>query len=339
MTKRITYKDVAEHAEVSVATVSYVLNNGPRPVSAATRAKVEKIIAQLGYYPNETARSLRLQQSSTIGIIIPNITNPVFAEIAYALEGVCTQEDFLVLLCNSERQHEREEHFVKMLRAKQVDGVVIIPHCEPMALIEPLRQARIPVVVLEHDLPGIHCIAIDDLRGGQIATQHLIDLGHRRIGLIRRQPNSALSTQRLLGYQQTLAAAGLPLDPQLVIECAAGQAAGAQAMQQLLALARPPTAVFTHNDVLAMGALHAIHQAGLSIPKDISLVGYDDIASAAYFSPPLTTVRSPKAEMGALAGRTLLQLVQQKSDLPAQTVTLPVELMIRASTAPPPADQ
>ena len=333
--KRVTHKDVAELAGVSVATVSYVLNNGPRPVSPEARVKVEEAVAELGYYPNELARSLRLQQSSTIGIIIPNITNPVFAEIAHNLEGVCAQEGFLVLLCNSERQHEREERFVHMLRAKQVDGVVITPHCEPMALIAPLRQARIPVVVLEHDLPGVHCIAIDERIGGRIATQHLIDLGHRRIAFIKREQTSALSTERLTGYQEALTAASIAFDPQLIIECAAGQVAGAQAMQRLLTLAEPPTAVFTHNDVLAMGALHAIHSAGLSVPHHISVVGYDDIASAAYFTPSLTTVCSPKAEMGVLAARTLLQLIQQPDALPPQTVTLPVQLMVRASTAPP----
>jgi len=334
--KRMTHKDVAERAGVSVATVSYVLNHGPRPVASKTRSKVEAAIAELGYYPNELARSLRLQQSSTIGLILPSILNPVFAEIAHAIESVCSEAGFLVLLCNSERQHAREEHFVQMLRAKQVDGVVIIPHDQPLTLVAPLRQAHIPFVVLEHDLPGVHCIAIDELQGGRLATQHLIGLGHRRIALIRRKATSALSTQRLIGYQQALAAAGIRFDANLVVDCEAGQAAGERTMQQLLALARPPTAVFTHNDVLAMGALHAIRQAGLSVPGDISVVGYDDITSAAYFFPPLTTVRSPKAEMGARASRMILQLVQQKDHPPATTITLPVELVIRLSTAAPP---
>lgn len=333
--KRVTHKDVAERAGVSVATVSYVLNNGPRPVAAETRVKVEEAITELGYYPNELARSLRLQQSSTIGLILPNIMNPVFAEIAHEIESACRKEGFLLLLCNSDRDHAREEHFVQMLRAKQVDGVVITPHSDPLALIEPLVQARIPIVVLEHDLPAVHCIVMDEKQGGRIATQHLIDLGHRRIGLLKRTPTSALSRERIIGYQQALAAAGIPYDPRLVLECAAGQAAGAQAMQQLLALDAPPTAVFTHNDVLAMGALHAIRQAGLAVPGDLSVVGYDDITSAAYFVPPLTTVRSPKAELGVLAGRTILDLVRQKNALPPQIVTLPVELVIRASTAPP----
>ncbi|MFZ4658218.1 MAG: LacI family DNA-binding transcriptional regulator [Caldilineaceae bacterium] len=333
--KRVTHKDVAERAGVSVATVSYVLNNGPRPVAPETRLKVEEAIAELGYYPNELARSLRLQHSSTIGLILPNIMNPVFAEIAHEIESACRKEGFLLLLCNSDREHAREEHFVQMLRAKQVDGVVITPHDDPLALIQPLVQAQIPVVVLEHDLPNVHCIVMNEKQGGRLATQHLIDLGHRRIALIKRTPNSALSRERFTGYQQALAAAGIPYDPHLVCECAAGQMAGAQAMQQLLTLAQPPTAVFTHNDVLAMGALHAIRQAGLTVPGDISVVGYDDITSAAYFVPPLTTVRSPKAELGALAGRTILELVRQKNGQPPQTITLPVELVVRASTALP----
>jgi LacI family transcriptional regulator len=319
--KRVTHKDVAERAGVSVATVSYVLNNGPRPVAPETRLKVEEAIAELGYYPNELARSLRLQHSSTIGLILPNIMNPVFAEIAHEIESACRKEGFLLLLCNSDREHAREEHFVQMLRAKQVDGVVITPHDDPLALIQPLVQAQIPVVVLEHDLPNVHCIVMNEKQGGRLATQHLIDLGHRRIALIKRTPNSALSRERFTGYQQALAAAGIPYDPHLVCECAAGQMAGAQAMQ--------------HNDVLAMGALHAIRQAGLTVPGDISVVGYDDITSAAYFVPPLTTVRSPKAELGALAGRTILELVRQKNGQPPQTITLPVELVVRASTALP----
>ena len=334
ISKRVTHKDVAERAGVSVATVSYVLNHGPRPVSPDTRVRVETAIAELGYYPNEMARGLRQQHSSTIGLILPNIINPVFAEIAHELEGVCRQEGFLLLLCNSERNHEREQQLVQLLRAKQVDGVVLIPHCEPLALAEPLLQAHIPVVMLEHDLPGIHCIANDDRQGGYIAAQHLLELGHRRIALLRRQPTSALSSQRYDGYRHALTAAGIAFDPDLVIECTAtSPSMGAQAMQQLLALADPPTAVCTHNDILAMGVLHAIQAAGLKVPDDISVVGYDDISSAAYFSPSLTTIRSPRAQIGTLAGQTILQLARGDDQLAPQTITMPVELIIRASTA------
>ncbi|MBF6595697.1 MAG: LacI family DNA-binding transcriptional regulator [Thermaceae bacterium] len=330
--KRVNHKDVAERAGVSVATVSYVVNNGPRPVSTKAREQVEKAIWELGYYPNELARSLRRQQSSTIGVIIPRMTNPVYAEVVRGLEGICTQEGFLVLLCNTERQPELERRFVQMLRAKHVDGVVITPHAEPQKLIEPLLQARIPVIVLEHDLPGVHCIGINELHGGLLATEHLLGLGHRRIALLKHKPTSALSTRRSLGYQQALEKAGLGLEAQLILECDGTHEAGYIAMGQLLRLSQPPTAVVAHDDVIAIGAMHAIYSQGLSIPTDISVVGYDDIASAAYLEPPLTTVRSPKAHMGTLAGQTLLKIIRSTELIPTATITLPVELIVRAST-------
>ena len=176
--------------------------------------RVEEAIAELGYYPSEVARSLRLQQSSTVGLVIPNSANPFYAEIARELERACTEEGLLVLLCNSDRDPEREQRFVFMLRAKQVDGVVITPHGDASALLQPLLAAHIPVVVLEHSLPGVHCIGIDDLEGGRVATQHLIDLGHRRIGVIHHE-TTALSVQRHQGYRQALAAAGIEYRPEL----------------------------------------------------------------------------------------------------------------------------
>jgi DNA-binding LacI/PurR family transcriptional regulator len=303
-----------------------------------TRAKVEQAIAELGYYPNELARSLRLQQTSTIGLLIPNVTNPVYAEIARSMESVCLQEGYLVLLCNSGRDRMQEQKCIHLLRAKQVDGVVMIPNQEPLELIRPLQQASIPMVVLEHDLPDVHCIALDDLQGGQLGTQHLLSLGHRRIAFIRRAPSSATSAQRIVGYRQALEAAGVSFDPNLVVESEAGQAGGYQAMQQLLALPEPPTAIFTHNDVLAAGAMHAIRQTGLSIPGDISVIGYDDIVSSAYLAPPLTTMKFPKEEMGRRAAEIILQLAQRQPSVSPQTIMLPAELVVRASTAPlPPA--
>ncbi len=333
--KRVNHKDVALHAGVSVATVSYVINDGPRAVSSEARTRVEAAIAELGYYPNEVARSLRRQQSSTIGAIVPRLTNPVYAEIIRDLENVCSAEGYLVLLCNTERQPERERKFVQMLRAKQVDGVVITPHAEPEKLIAPLLQAHIPVVVLEHDLKGVHCIGIDELRGGLLATEHLIGLGHRRIGLLKHKPTSALSTRRSEGYAKALKQAGIKPERTLIIECDGTHEAGDHAMRRLLNLRDPPTAVVAHNDVLALGALHAIRTAGLRVPEDISVVGYDDIASAAYLEPPLTTVHSPKTQMGVLAAQTLMRLIRDAEPPKPVTVTLPVELIVRQSTAAP----
>jgi DNA-binding LacI/PurR family transcriptional regulator len=334
--RAITRKDVAERAGVSTSVVSYVINNGPRPVSPETRARVEKAIEELGYYPNELARSLRLKQSSTIGLIIPNLSNQVYAEIAINMESVCRAEGYLVLLCNSGRDVEQERKFVQMLRSKQVDGVVMTPSQDPLELIQPLQNAHIPTVVLEHKLPEQHCIVVDDLKGGRIGTQHLLDLGHRRIAMIDRTRHSQTSALRATGYRQVLEEAGIAFDPDLIVKSEAGHDAACQAMRQLLALEDPPTAVFTHNDVQALGAMHAIQSAGLCIPDDISVVGYDDTVGSAFLSPPLTTVRFPKKEMGQQAAQMVVQLARRQEMLPAHTAVLPVELVVRGSTALPP---
>ena len=334
--KRVTRKDVAEKAGVSVAVVSYVVNNGPRPVALETQAKVEKAIIELGYYPNELARSLSRKQTATIGLIVPSLTNPVFAEIAESLERVCTAAGYAVMLSSTGRDPVREKKLAETLRSKQVDGAVILPSQDPQAILYSFQQAQIPIVVLEHDLPNTHCIAIDDRQGARLATQHLLSLGHRRIAMIKRETTSALSYLRAVTYREMLVEAGIFADPALVIECKAGHAAAYSAMQQLLALPNPPTAVFTHNDVLAVGAMRAIHDASLRVPDDISVVGYDNTVNTAYLNPPLTTVKSPVAEMGRQAGQIILKLVDKQRDLPAQTKTLPVELVVRASTAPPP---
>lgn len=333
--QQVTRKEVAERAGVSVAVVSYVVNNGPRPVSPETQDKVKRAIEELGYYPNELARSLSRKQTATIGLILPNLTNPVFAEVADSLEKVCAVEGYMVMLCGTGRDSDKEKKLAETLRAKQVDGVVVIPSASPQEILKRLQQADIPTVMLEHDLPNTHCVAIDDRYGGRLATQYLLSLGHRRIGLIRREPTSALSTLRFVGYCDALEEASIPIDPALVIESKAGQGGGYRSMQQLLALFNPPTAVFTHNDVLAMGAMRAIYDAGLAVPGDISVVGYDDTVSASYLNPRLTTVKFSIAEMGRQAAQIILELVQKQRNLPAQTITLPVELVVRDSTAPP----
>jgi LacI family transcriptional regulator len=178
---------------------------------------------------------------------------------------------------------------------------------------------------------------VDDLAGGRLATQHLLDLGHRRIGFVRYTAFTAISGLRLNGYRQSLEAAGVSFDPALLIECDDSYAAGCEAMERLLALAGPPTAVFTHHDVLALGAMHAVQRRGLACPGNISIVGYDDTASSAYFNPPLTTVRLPTDEIGREAASLILDLAHRAREAlpPQRTTTLPVQLIVRGSTARP----
>lgn len=338
MTKRsrITRKDVAARAGVSVAVVSYVVNNGPRPVTPETRAKVEKAIKELGYYPNDLARSLALQHSSTIGLITPNYVNPVYGEMAEGIQQFCLPNGYLMLFVYSGDSPDREKQLLLMFRAKQVGGVIMQPvTSDPAEAIKPLQQARIPVVLIQHDCCDVPSVVLTDIRGGQLATQHLLDLGHRRVGLIKgRLPSAARAEERLIGYRQALKAAGLEYDPALVIVRDAIQDGGFEAMQELLAVPEPPTAVFCHNDALAVGAMHAIQAAGLSIPGDISIVGYDDTASSAHLAPPLTTISFSRKEMGSQAATLLFRAIEQEGDSEPHTVEVPVELVVRASTGP-----
>jgi len=333
--KPVTRKDVAERAGVSVAVVSYVVNEGPRPVSPETQAKVKQAIEELGYYPNELARSLSRKQTATIGLMLPNLKNPVYSEIAESLEEICTASGYTVMLTGTGRDPAKEEKLAETLRSKQVDGVVILPNQKPQTSLRIFQQANIPMVVLEHDLADTPCIVIDDRQGGRLAMQHLLSLGHRRIALIERETFSPHGHLRGVGCREMLEEFGVPFDPSLVIQSKAGQSAGYAAMQQLLTLPNPPTAVFAHNDMLAVGAIRAIFDAGLTVPADISVVGHDDTIIIDYLNPRLTTVKFPVTEMGRRAGQIILELVQQPDSLSAQTITLPVELVVRGSTAPP----
>jgi DNA-binding LacI/PurR family transcriptional regulator len=332
--RRATREEVAEHAGVSVAVVSYVVNNGPRPVATETRERVERAIKELGYYPNEFARNLRRNNSLTIGLIFPSIANTVHAEIAEGLDRVCVANGYELLILDSHFDVKREKRLVQILRSKQVNGVVIQPLQDPRLIIGPLQDANIPVVLIEDDVPNVHCIDLSDFEGGVLATKHLVDLGHTRIAMIKAKPFRVLSYQRFEGYKKVLADYQIALNPAYVVEVEHSEThqAGYEAMRTLLSLAQPPTAVFSHNDVLALGAMHAIQETGLSIPEDISIVGHDDISSAAYFSPPLTTVRLAKEELGREAGRIIFEHIQAKK-YSFQKVSLPVELIERASTA------
>jgi LacI family transcriptional regulator len=332
--KPVTRQDVADHANVSVAVVSYVVNNGPRPVAAETRKRVEKSIKQLGYYPNEFARNLRRKNSLTIGLVFPSLSNTVYAEIAEGLDAVCVANSYELLILDSHFDLRREKRMVQLLRSKQVNGVVIQPLQDPKPVIKPLQDAGIPVVLIQDDVPGVHSINLSDFEGGVLATKHLVDLGHKRIAIIRAKPLRALSYQRFEGYKKVLADYQIALNPAYVIEVehSENHHDGYEAMRKLLSLEKSPTAVFVHNDVLALGAMHAIQEVGLRIPEDISIVGHDNITSAAYFSPPLTSVRLAKEELGREAGRIIFEHIESRKGS-FQKVVLPVELIVRASTS------
>jgi LacI family transcriptional regulator len=332
---RVTRDDVARHAQVSTAVVSYVINNGPRAVAPETRRRVEQAIAALGYFPNTIARSLRSDQSNTIGLLLPSLTNPECAQIASDLQSACHGEGYLVVLCASELDLASEERAIGMLRNHQVDGVVALPTQDSPALLRSLLFAGVPTVVIDRYLPNVHSITVDDLAAGWMGAQHLLALGHRRIGLLLQDIERTSGSERVLGYSQALASSHIAHDERLIVRCASIADDASDAMWQLLRLRQPPTAILADTHTIALGAMRAIYTAGLRVPEDISVVGYGASALAAMFAPPLTTVQPSPFTLGHMAAQMVLRLAARHDSDSASTSILPVALVQRGSTAPP----
>jgi len=312
-----------------------VINNGPRSVSVEARERVLKAIANLGYHPSDVARSLRNQRTLTIGLVVPEITNPYYGEMAQAVEEVSFQHGYTVILAHSSHLPERELRYSQVLRSKQVDGVIFLPVTPDLEPVYSLSRAGIQVVILERVVPGYPCIVADEHYAGYLATRHLLGLGHSRIGCIVLAGDSTSSTARAEGYRTALEEAGILPQQSWIVESEYGYAAGEMAARQFLQLPQRPTAVVAHNDLIAIGAMKAFGDAGLEVPGAISVVGFDDIAAASYVQPPLTTIASPKRQMGRAAIETLLRLLGSKDRTPLGTIKLAVNLVVRGSTGPP----
>jgi LacI family transcriptional regulator len=331
----VTRNDVAALAGVAPSTVSYVVNNGPRSVSVEAREQVLKAIAKLGYHPSDVARSLRTRRTLTIGLVIPDITNPYYGEMAQAVEEVSFEHGYTVILAHSSHLPEREIRYSQVLRSKQVDGAIFLPVTPDLEPLHVLQRAGIAVVVLERFVPGYPCIMADEHCAGFLATRHLLELGHRRIGCIALAGDSTSSVARAEGYRAALLEAGILPERDLVVECENGYGAGEMAAHRFLQLSQRPTAVVAHNDLMAIGSMKAFTEAGLKIPGDISVVGFDDIAAASYVQPPLTTIACPKRQMGKAAIELLLSLMRSEERVTPSATKLAVELVVRGSTGRP----
>lgn len=334
----VTRDDVARRAGVSPATVSYVVNRGPRPVSAKARAKVLRAIEETGYEPSDIARGLRLKKTNTFGIILPDNSNPFFAALERGVSEAAHATGYGLVTCHSGYDVDRETGFVSLIRSKQVDGVVLVPAAHEVPALDLLLQYKIPVVVADRKVstPSIPCVTADDFRAGLMATKHLLDLGHRSIAFIARPSYLKHSADRLRGYRAALKEFCVEPRPEWVVKGGFTFEAGAEAMRRVLDLSPRPTAVFAYNDIQAIGAMRAALEAGLTIPGDLSIVGFDDIPVAAYMTPPLTTVSQPKHEMGRLAAELLVKMLAGPSPSGMNHIILKTELIVRASTAPPP---
>ncbi|ATG72562.1 transcriptional regulator [Zobellella denitrificans] len=331
-----TIKDVAAQAGVSISTVSHVLNR-TRKVSEAARTRVEQAVRELNYAPNSVARSLKVNNTRTIGMLVTTSAHPFFAEVVQAVEDLCFELGYSLILCNTENQPERQLMHLRMLLEKRVDGLLVICTDTPPSLTELLQQhPSLPLVMLDWSRDNDFADIIHDNAdiGGYLAAKYLIEQGHRDFACITGHLHKGTSRLRLEGFTRALAEAGLELPPEQIIEGDFESESGYRAIQQLLRQGSSATAVFAFCDTMAFGAICAITQAGLRVPQDISVIGYDDVNMARFTSPPLTTISHPKRTLGRWALELLLKRIKEKDHRPEQLELQP-RLVVRDSVCPP----
>lgn len=330
--RHVGITDVAARAGVSVTTVSHVLSSR-RPVSAATRDRVQQVIEELGYRPNEIARSMRTQRTNTVALIIPDITNPFYTSIARGLQDVLAPASLYGIVCNTDADPDTERAVINQVVTRRVDGVAFAGYYQHAKDIEPVVAAGIPAVLLgaRTAQPGYDAVCSDDHGAGQQATQYLIERGCRRIGFITGPSGDGPPAERVAGYRAALAAAGMAADLDLVVRTTISRDGGESGMSLLLALPEPPDAVVCTNDVVAIGAIDATRQRGLRIPEDLAVMGFDDIDAAALISPALTTMANPARDIGQAVGRLLLQRLEEKEPSAPQAITFASRLTLRES--------
>lgn len=327
-------KDVARHAGVSVGTVSNVINR-PDSVSEDTRRRVQAAIEQLGYVRSEHARQLRAGHSRIMGLLVLDMGNPFFVDLARGAERTARDAGLGVMVCNSNQSASEESDYLALFAEQRVRGVLLTPADASGRTVEAFRRNRIPFVLVDRVGAGsTECsVSVDDVAGGTLAVRHLVAAGHRHIGYVSGPHHLQQINDRKAGALAALAEAGLGPEaltelPTETLDVAAGRDAGAR----LLGLPRRPTAVFCANDLMALGVLQALFAAGLNVPRDMAIVGYDDIEFAAAAAVPLTSVRQPAAAMGSLAAELLLEETDGDGSHEHRQVVLQPELVVRSST-------
>lgn len=312
--------DVARAAGVSIATVSRVISH-PEKVAPRTQAGVRKAMHDLDYRPNRVARRLRQRggKRHLLGLIIPDIQNPFFAEIARGVEDVAYANQFAVMLCNSDEDAKKESFYLEVMRAESVDGIILPPLNDRDPHVIKIAESGMPIVTVDRSLSdsAIDKVEVDNRQGAFDAVAHLIKKGHRRVGLITGPIDISTSRDRKLGYEQALGANDIPLDPKYMRTGDNKQASGVVLAGELLDLEARPTALFVGNNLMAVGAIEAIHRRGLKIPKDVAIIGFDDLPWADVLDPPLTVVRQPAYEVGRTAAELLLKRLDSPNSPPA----------------------
>ncbi len=331
-----TMQDVADRAGVSISTVSRVINDGVY-VDPSTKQRVQEAITALGYRPNLLARSFRRKETQTIGLLVPDNSNPFFAEIARVIEDVGFAAGYSVILCNSDLSPVKQAAYVDVLLAKRVDGLILtsnglINATDGLDVIDRVVAAGVPCVVVDRDLEDgpVDQVLVDNHQGGYLAGEYLLGLGHRDLACLVGPSDLTRSAGRIAGFRHALADAGIDLRQDAIVRGNGRSDGGEAAMRELLDRGVPFTALFAFNDLMAIAAIGALQQAGRRVPDDVSVIGFDDILLAAAVFPPLTTVAQPVADMGRRSVRLLLDRIADR-EAPVSRIVLRTTLVERGS--------
>ncbi len=333
----VTIKDVARRANVSFTTVSHVINK-TRPVSPETATRVEAAIVDLGYLPSEVARSLKSNRTRTIGMIVTTTSNPFFGEVIRGVERSCFEAGYALMICNTDDVTDQLVTYMQTLFAKRIDAAIVMTSNASPEFFRRLGQMkRVPIVAIDAPPGAVSSVVSDDsLLGGRIVAEYLLDLGFERIACLTGPEEHPRMADRLKGFTAALMDRGRAFAPELLYRTALTMEGGRNAARHLMS--KPahlrPQAIFALSDVMAIGLLHGLRELGLTIPDDVSVVGYDDIEFAAYTFPPLTTVRQPAEELGTVAATTMIAHLDRETPLPRATAIEPW-LVVRQSVGRP----
>jgi LacI family transcriptional regulator, galactose operon repressor len=329
----VTIKDVARHAGVSPMTVSRVINGSER-VSPETRRRVEEAIAQLGYVPSRLARGLIRRKTGTLALIVPDVANPFFTLIVRGAEDVARRAGYRMLLCDTRSDLALEREVIEEMIAHRVEGIAIAPVSDRSRnhLLR-LHEFGVDFVLIDRTVPGIDCDVVvgDNAGGARRLVEHVISLGHTRIGFIVESDEVSTARDRHRGYVDALQGAGLPVARELIVRSTVDPEGGRNGMRQLLELEGPPTAVFTVNNLVALGAIEAVRAADLEVPDDIALVCFDDIEYASRLYPFLTVMAQPAETLGSLGTQLLLDRIAGRAPERPRVVVLPAQFIVRRS--------
>ncbi len=334
VTTKATIRDVARSAGVSPMTVSRVMNGSHR-VRPDTRQRVEEAIAALGYIPNHLARGLSRQKTGTLALVVPDFTDPFFSLILRGAEDVARRAGYGVILCNTASDVEREGVSFEEMVAHRVEGLLIAPVSDrSRGNLRRLEAHHVPYVLIDRVIPGIEVDLVqgDSVAGARQLVEHLVGLGHRRIGHVTESPAVSTARDRRRGYEEALTAAGIAVDPDLIVEGVSSTVEGGyEATGRLLTHESPPSAIFAVNNLTAVGAIRAIRDRGLRVPDDVAVVCFDDIELAALLDPFLTVMAQPAETFGTLAAQLLIDRIAGRATGRRRRVVLPADLIVRAS--------